>query len=235
VFLSGEKEWKKMQVKAILFDMDGLIIDTERVYRDGWRVGADVNGETLPESFLAQTSGKSVQQTTALLEEILHDREKIFRIRQAREVYFLQELQAGRIPLKPYFLEIIYYLKKQGYQTALVTSTAQERTRKIFDTYQLDPYFDVVVTGDLVQETKPNPAIYQLALAKLALSPNQGLVFEDSLTGARAAEAAEIPFILIPESPVGITEQQGDWQHALMEATDFQAALSWLRETKRIR
>lgn len=223
------------EVQAILFDMDGLIIDTERVYREGWRVGAKAAGEELPESFLKQTAGKSSKQTVAQLEKIVSDVTKIPLIRQIREAYFVEELQANRIPLKPYFLESIHYLKTQHYVTALVTSTASQRTSQIFEKYQLAAYFDEVVTGDLVQEAKPNPAIYQLALKKLQIEPHQSLVFEDSLVGARAAEAAGIPLVLIPEKNTGGVTQSTDWQNVLHEAADFQAAMQWLWQTKMIR
>jgi putative hydrolase of the HAD superfamily len=158
------------KLKAAIFDMDGLMIDTERVYAEGWVLGAQTLGFDLPQSFIDDAAGRSIDNNIQELLKLTNDMELVSAIRSVREEYFFTSLAEGKITLKPHLLTLLKTLRNAGIKTAVATSSYRSRVQKVFEHYQLSPLFDVTVTGDEVCQVKPNPEIYLTALNQLDVS-----------------------------------------------------------------
>lgn len=219
------------KLKAAIFDMDGLMIDTERVYAEGWVLGAKRLGFDLPQSFISDAAGRSIDNNILELMKLTDDMELVSAIRSVREEYFFTSLDEGKITLKPHLLELLKTLRNAGIKTAVATSSYRSRVQKVFERYQLSPLFDVTITGDEVSQVKPDPEIYLTALNQLGVSRDEAIILEDSLTGARAANNAQIAFALVPDSSSKKrTKTPNDLAYLRISGTDLQVIEKWLLE-----
>ncbi|HEX7972918.1 MAG TPA: HAD-IA family hydrolase [Anaerolineales bacterium] len=191
------------QIKAIFFDQDGVIIDTER---DGHRVafnetfkemGFDVNWDEAYYHELLQVGGgkermKHHLHTRGFGKEVEPEAEDqlIQAMHKRKTSLFIELIESGKLPLRPG----IHRFMEEGMQAGLilaVCTTSNERAAQAI-AYNIlkDIHFDFVLAGDIVSKKKPSPEIYNLALSKTGLKPDECLVIEDSRNGVLAAKAA---------------------------------------------
>lgn len=180
----------------LIFDMDGLLVDTERVYYEGWLDAFQKNGLDIPSSVAYGWVGKSVEYTSNYLKNFTDNVEKV---RAAREAYVYKQLESGKLPAKPFAKEVLKALKEQGFVIGLATSTAKRRSVDIMSALGLFEYIDFPVYSGDVARAKPYPDLYLEAMRRAGFAPDASLVIEDSLTGAEAARRAGISVILIPD------------------------------------
>lgn len=219
-------------VQAVIFDMDGLILDTERVYSEGWQKGAVVKNIQLPEGFVESAAGRSVDDNINALKTAGFDHELISQIRKEREAYFYEQLDQDEIPVKPYFFDLIHFLRQEGVKTGLATSSYQGRVQRMFDHYKFHDLFDVVVAGDQVNRVKPDPEIYLQVLSQLQTEKDKTLVLEDSVVGGRAASRGGIPFILVPDKSASSAPPIPEpFPNLLAVMESLGAVLEWLKES----
>ncbi|MCD5028074.1 HAD family phosphatase [Enterococcus asini] len=218
-------------LQAVIFDMDGLILDTERVYSEGWQKGATAKNIQLPPGFVENAAGRSVDDNIGALKAAGFDHELIHQIRKEREAYFYEQLDRDEIPVKPYFFDLIHFLRQQGIKTGLATSSYQGRVQRMFDHYQFHDLFDVVVAGDQVSRVKPDPEIYLQVLSQLQTAKEESLVLEDSVVGGRAASSGGIPFILVPDKSAAKSQTVPDpFPNLLGVKESLGTVLEWLKE-----
>lgn len=221
------------QLRLLIFDMDGLLLDSEQAYRRGWLWVAKKNGLALTEADMAGWSGQSLDQTLAKLAGVLGDSKLVDQLRSEREVYIREQLQKDAIQLKPYAREVLEKAREKGLQTALATSTVRERATHYLDYHELWPLFDYVTFGDDVTHLKPDPESYLMTLAKAGVPADQALVMEDSITGATAATRAGLPVLLIPDQ--SLTEKPSAAQKANVniwqEGTSLKTLLDQLNQS----
>lgn len=192
------------KTKLLIFDMDGLLVDSERVYREGWNYGLHKCHVDIPDSVVLSWAGKSFHDTTAYLRRICKEEALCRRVREERENYIYRSLYDGNLTAKPYALDALRCAKEYGYQTGLATSSLKERSKAILDHLGLLPYLDIPVFADDVKRLKPYPDLYRTVLHLACCTAEQALAFEDSKTGYQAAEAAGIPVILIPDQSLSM-------------------------------
>ncbi len=182
-------------LQAIIFDMDGVIIDSHPVHRQAWQ------------KFLL-TLGKHVSETD--LDCILEGRrrEEILRhflgdLTPAQIVEYGnrkdQFFQQVGVPIKPVagLCEFLDHLETQNIRMAVATSASERRTRFTLDRLQLTRHFAAIVTANDVVNGKPDPAIYHLAAEQMGVSAKQAVVIEDSVSGVRAAKSASMKCLAI--------------------------------------
>lgn len=114
-------------LKMIVFDMDGLLVDSEQVYQRGWIKVANDHGMTLTKEDMAGWIGRSLKQTQANLVALFGSEELVNQLRQEREAFIQEELVTGQLQLKPYAREVLQVARKKGLILALATSTYQKR------------------------------------------------------------------------------------------------------------
>lgn len=189
-----------MKPKLIIFDVDGLMLDTEARWQEAWQiVGEKHQIEDLgKEVFLkcVGRSGKIVEDTVK--EELAGmnvDATNILEECRALGAKLLDE----RIDAKPGIYELLNVLDEMGIQKAVATTTMRALTIERLTRLHLIDRFDYLLCGDEVNERKPNPEIYQKVLKHFDFSPQDALVLEDSFVGVEAAYRAHIPCIMIPD------------------------------------
>ena len=184
---------------AVLFDMDGLLLDSERVLMKAWTAEAAAEGILIPPEAYTAVIGRAVQESHALFTEMLGGVERHARLR-AKVVERLQAERDGPIfPLKPGALELLGALRAQGVPCAVASSSGADEIRHRLEVVGVLHHFDAVAGGNEVARGKPDPAVYELAASRLGVSAAACLAFEDSENGARAALAAGATLVVVPD------------------------------------
>jgi HAD superfamily hydrolase (TIGR01509 family) len=193
----------RSDIAAVIFDMDGLMFDTERIAIEAWqRAGRACHCE-IPEALIIQSIGRDIHDTRILYEQALgpifdFDRTRALRIRYTDDI-----IEQRGIPLKDGLFELLDLLEDHAVLTVVATSTERSRAEILLEKARLSARFDTVVYGDEVQHGKPAPDIFLLAADRLRVSPHQCIVLEDSNSGILSAAKANMHPFMIPdiESP----------------------------------
>ncbi len=185
----------KQMIRGAIFDMDGVLFDTERMYQETWREVALERGITLPEEYTCYVSGASKDGVYEAVRRFYHTDEPV---KVTTEVYERMRVkQQNPLPIKPGVKEMLTLLREQEIRTAVASSTFHEQVRYNLENNGLDSFFDTVICGDEVTKAKPDPEIFLKAAQKLSLLPEDCLVFEDSFNGIRAAHAAGCVSVMV--------------------------------------
>jgi HAD superfamily hydrolase (TIGR01509 family) len=191
------------QIKAILFDQDGVIIDTER---DGHRVSFNMTFKEFGYNFewgvdeyheLLQIAGgkermKHYLHTKGFGVPVKPEEEEdlIKRLHKRKTALFVELIASGALPLRPGIKRFMQEAMAAGLKIGVCTTSNEEAAKTLTTKILKDIKFDVVLAGDIVKKKKPDPEIYNLALEKTGLAPTECLVIEDSRNGVLAAKAA---------------------------------------------
>jgi beta-phosphoglucomutase family hydrolase len=178
-------------MKAVIFDMDGVIVDTNPHHRLAWRQYYQRYGKTLSdEDFLRHVSGKHNTDIIAHLfagQTLTAD--EVLQLGNEKEALFRELYRPHLVPVAG-LTAFLKALKTAGILTAVATSAPVENLDFVIDALKLRPYFDALLNESMVSRPKPDPEIYQQAMAKLGVEPGESVVFEDSMTGIQAARAS---------------------------------------------
>lgn len=186
-------------IKAVIFDMDGLMIDSERVTFEGYQHVLAKENLTMSEEKYKTLLGKPVKAVHDLFKEDYGPQYDVDQIIKDVHAYIAKRFETEGVPLKPGLVELLKYLKENNYKTIIATSSHRNRVDLIVKQAQIDQYFDDSICGDEVTKGKPNPEVFLKACQKLQVSPQDALVLEDSESGINAAYNAEIKVIGIPD------------------------------------
>lgn len=185
--------------KAIIFDMDGTLFDSEQLCLTAWdeaniQFHVDIS-KAMQTSFI----GHAKKAIIASLADYLHDQSLAERVFAYHMKYQAQYIEANGMPQKADLLQLLQSLKEDGYKLGIATSTERALTIKHLQRANILTYFDVLTCGDEVTHSKPSPDIYHLALQRLGMDGAQCLVIEDSISGVASAYHAGIDVIMIPD------------------------------------
>jgi beta-phosphoglucomutase-like phosphatase (HAD superfamily) len=185
--------------RAVIFDMDGLLLDSERPYRDAWLVICNEKGYRLSESIYLQAVGRDDRDTREIFRAHFGDNFPYDEI--SIDVRVMMDRQTGQAghALKDGVLDLLEYLAQCSVPCAVATSTMRQKALARLGQANILRYFREVSGGDEVTKGKPEPDLYLLAAKKLGIAPAECLVFEDSAPGARAAHKAGMAVIVIPD------------------------------------
>ena len=197
------------QIKAALFDQDGVIIDTER---DGHRVSFNMtfkefgfDDEWSVEYYheLLQIAGgkermKHHAQTKGFSKPIPAEEldELVKAMHKRKTALFVELIETGKLPLRPGIHRFMQELMAAGIKIGVCTTSNEQAAKAITEKILSDIKFEIVLAGDVVKNKKPDPEIYNLALTKLGLTPDEAMVVEDSKNGVKASKAAGIKTIV---------------------------------------
>ena len=193
-------------IKAVIFDVDGTLLDTERIYMKAWKEAAAEAGFVMPDSVLQKTRAVNTKDAARIFEEEIGNGFSYQAVRPIR-VRIAEEIIRRESPiLKPGVLELLAFLEEKGIRLAVASSTNQQGTREHLAESQILDRFEVVVGGDMVTNGKPHPDIFLKAAETLGLAPEACIVVEDSPAGIRAAHAAGMKAVLVPDQ-AAITQE----------------------------
>ena len=184
-------------IKAIIFDKDGTLHDTEKVYEQAWMLAAAELNVPDMETTIRDCTGTTIPWIAAYWAEkypTIPFEEYLPR----RQFHYFRLLEQG-VPVKEGAYEVLDYLKAHGYGIGMSTSTPWDTVKEHLERTGMLSYFDTVVTGDMIQNGKPAPDIYLLAAERLGVDPADCIGVEDSLNGVRAVAAAGMRAVMIPD------------------------------------
>ena len=184
---------------AVVFDMDGLMVDTESIYHLAWRKAAAELGYSLSEETLLATTGRRMEDCYSILQGSLDDTFPMadFKVLWLQRWY--EHIDAHGIPQKPGLIDLLDLLEAHHIPKAVATST--EYTEAIFTLQKarIAERFSLIISGDQISNGKPAPDIFLRAAERLGVPPDQCMAFEDSEAGVLAASAAGMVTIMVPE------------------------------------
>ena len=184
---------------AVVFDMDGVIFDSERAVRDCWIELANKHGiEYIEEACLACTGTTMARTKEIMLETYGEDFPYDVYAKEASEMYH-EKYDGGRLPMKEGVIEILDFLKGRNCKIALASSTRRETVVNQLRDAGILKYFDEVVTGDMVTRSKPEPDIFLLACKRIGVLAEDAYAIEDSYNGIRAAYKGGLKAIMVPD------------------------------------
>lgn len=185
---------------AAIFDMDGLLIDSERATLRAWTEAALALGVVLRESDYLQVVGKAAQDSHAILQGhlggVVPFEQAMVAVRAALEEGEGREL---RFPLKPGAAALLAQLQSAGIPCAVASSSRTDEIAHRLARVGVLQHFAAVAGGNEVLRGKPDPALYALAAARLGVDPSRCLAFEDSHNGACAALSAGMGLVVVPD------------------------------------
>jgi len=187
-----------MNIKAVLFDMDGLIFDTEGLYKKSWQHAVSEQGLELTDKYYQKFIGVQDAECERLLDMKFGEQLDMARFRQVRDTMLDAERENG-IAYKTGFKELFAELKGREFKCALVTSSALPQAQHHFAGTDYLSLFDAVITAEKVKNGKPAPDCYCMASEQLDIAPVECLVLEDSNNGMRAGLNAGCHAIMIPD------------------------------------
>jgi HAD superfamily hydrolase (TIGR01509 family) len=185
-------------VKAVIFDMDGLMFDTERLARDAWRRAMAEQGYALDDDVYLTAVGRTVEGACGVFVDAFGPDLPIADIEAAKARYLRDMLEPGP-PLKPGLLPLLDGLEALRLPLAVASATARAEIERRLAGVSLLRRFDAVVGGDEVARGKPAPDLFLLAAGRLGARPADCLVLEDSEAGVRAAAAAGMAVVMVPD------------------------------------
>ena len=219
-------------IKAVVFDMDGVLYDTERISMKSWlEVGKQMDVPEVEEAARGCIGMNRKGMFDYFYEKYGKDFPVETFLNATREHTRAAIVQEG-LPLMPGAREVLEALTQAGYLIALATSTRTEVTEGHLEKTQLRHYFKAVICGDMIENSKPAPDIYVKACRALDVEPQQAAAIEDSPNGIRSAHAAGMHPIMVPDMIVPTPEiQKLLWKQfdSLSAVQQFFAENSFLR------
>lgn len=184
-------------LKGAIFDMDGLMFDTEQIWQKNWKLIADEMGVTLAEEFKYNICGTSGALMNSVIEKYygVEDGSGIAADCKKRVHDDLME----STPEKPGVHEILEFFRDAGVRIAVASSSSVEQIKRNLQNTNTEDFIEVIVSGTELKRGKPEPDIFLTAAEKLGIDPHECYVFEDAFNGVKAGRAAGCCTIMIPD------------------------------------
>lgn len=191
---------------AVILDLDGLVLDTEKTYFIAWQRAADRMGFELTPAFCLSLSGLKYEEVEQKLLNLTGDLFQIEQFRRLSGELWYQYVEDYGIDVKKGFYSLMNILQRFNIPYCLATNSYQKNALESLAFAGVSDLFPILVTRDQVKSAKPAPDIFLKAAAQLGVAIESCLVVEDSLTGIQAAKNAGAYVVHIPSSPLEMTE-----------------------------
>ena len=185
--------------KAIVFDMDGVIFDTEILTQEALQQVSNRYGEGDVSNFFPTTTGVSIAEAKELYHGFFGKDYPYEQRRAEMREYIAEYVAKNGMPVKEGAEEVLSYLKCNNYKIALATSSSRPSVESHLKSSGFARFFDVVVCGDEIKNGKPAPDIYLTACKKLSVDLGDRLIIKNSYNGVRSAAAAGLKVFMIPD------------------------------------
>lgn len=180
------------KIKAVLFDMDGVIFDTEREYLKEWEVIFKKYGYKMKKEIYISVMGRGRKKVKEIFKEKFGEDLPIDKMYIEKDKMLKEAVENNKVPLKEGALELLEFLKENGYKIALATSAKRERVKIQVRHAKIENIFDAIVCSEDITNSKPDPEIFLKAAEKVCVNPENCIVIEDSEAGIKAAFNAKM-------------------------------------------
>lgn len=187
------------KIKALVFDMDGLIFDSERVVQRTWNYAGETLGYGRVGEHIYNTLGFNVVRRKEYFQHVFGEDFPMDAFNALTRKRFYEIVGEEGLKVKKGVRELLEYAKKKGMRIALATSSRREYSVKILTDAGIMKYFDGCVFGDMVERAKPDPEIYLKACRSIGMEPEKCMALEDSPAGIRSSFVAGMTPIMVPD------------------------------------
>lgn len=188
-----------MGKKLLIFDMDGLMFDTERIYYKAWQEAARAYGYEIDWNIYTQLVARNSRYIEKVLKQILGEALPYDAICTKKREICDAIIEKEGIQRKEGLLELLDYLEAKNIQKVVATSSMREKALRYLELGGVKERFDWIICGSDVEESKPNPEIFLKAATHMGKAPEECMVLEDSRLGIQAAAAAGMTGVFIPD------------------------------------
>lgn len=186
-------------IRGLIFDMDGLIFDAERIVQRSWEKTGKELGIPNMGDHIYHTIGFNRVRREQYFREHIDPEFPMEEFSQKTRETFYEIIGAEGLAMKPGVREVLDYASTSGMKIALATSSRREYAVKLLTDAGIYDYFDGMVCGDMVTHAKPDPEIYEKACMLIGVEPSEAVALEDAPSGIRSATAAGMRVIMIPD------------------------------------
>lgn len=187
-----------MPIRAVVFDLDGLMFNTELIFDEVGRELLRRRGRVMTPELINQMMGRRAVEALQIMIDMHDLPDTVHELATETQVLFF-ELAADRLAPMPGLYELLEHIESRQLPKAVATSSSRPYMERILDQFGLLPRFDTTLTAEDVTRGKPHPEIYLAAAARLSVTPEEMLVLEDSQNGTNAAAAANAVVVSIPQ------------------------------------
>ena len=187
-------------VSGIIFDMDGILIDSERQSNEGWLWAAGQLGVDMPMWLIDSFKGAPAELCCKFFDDYYKGVIDYWEAKELRTQHVYKIRETEGIPVKNGVKDIFEYIRNNGLKCAVATSTRSESAEKTLHEIGVWDYLDAVVYGDEVEHGKPEPDIFLRAAKAIGVNPSEAVVVEDSINGIKAGYAADMRVVHIPDT-----------------------------------
>ena len=186
-------------IEAVLFDMDGLMFDTERMYQKAWLQAGRQMGVPMEPEIVDRLRGRNREGCARVCREVFGEEFDFDAMRTACRALMARWIEEDGLPVKPGLYELLAELERRGIPAVLATSTTRDSAWGHLQRAKVDRYFLGAVCGDEVSHSKPDPEVFLKAAALAGKDPARCMVLEDSPAGVRAGAAAGCFTVMVPD------------------------------------
>lgn len=187
-----------MPIRAVVFDLDGLMFNTELIFDEVGRELLRRRGRVMTPELINQMMGRRAVEALQIMIDMHDLPDTVHELATETQVLFF-ELAADRLAPMPGLYELLEHIESRQLPKAVATSSSRPYMERILDQFGLLPRFDTTLTAEDVTRGKPHPEIYLAAAERLSVTPEEMLVLEDSQNGTNAAAAANAVVVSIPQ------------------------------------
>jgi HAD superfamily hydrolase (TIGR01509 family) len=207
---------KLLHSQAVIFDMDGLITDTEPLWKQAEKEIFGQYGLCLTDDLLRQVMGFRLNEVVAYWYQYQPWSNPDFEQTEHQIIQRMLELISNSATLMPGVLALLQYLRQHDKKMAIASSSSMELIHAVVQKLQIGSYFDLLYSAQFEPYGKPHPGIFITAAKQLDATPLMSMVIEDSINGVIAAKAAKMQCIAVPESAT--------WDDARFALADYKLA-----------
>lgn len=211
-----------MRKKCVIFDMDGVLLNSEAVSDKLWKKTFSDNGYVFTEAQRKSLIGLSIDSTRKLFKETFNE-DCFDKLHNYWLNLYLNHISTTGIEVKDGIYNVINELKKRGFLVAVASSTHSHKAQKLLKKVNLYELFDCHMFGDMVEVSKPNPTIYLKVLEFLKIDRHEALIFEDSYPGVKGANNAKIDVVWVEDQ---YDLEKHEDVHYLFKVRSFSSSLS---------
>jgi len=200
--------FKLEKLSLVIFDMDGLMFDTERLSIWAWEKAGKDFGYKITHDIMVEATGLDERNIVLYLKRHFGDSFPFYEIKRLESKYYNEYIKKNGVPVKEGLYDLLNFLKANSILRAVATSTYRKLAEECLFLAKVKDQFDLIVCGDDVEKGKPQPDIFLKVARKLNCVPSECIVLEDSENGLKAASRARMRTICVPDLKIPSKEVQ---------------------------